>query len=222
MIKSKRGKQHFKLNNTVMDNTQDDFMLLGDTTFKVATYSEVQNTHHIHIKGEITEPENYVDLLNFLYTVPSNDEVNLHINSGGGNVDTANEIISAIQVCPAVVNGHIHGYCASAATGILLACHNYVVGEGATFMIHCVSAGYYGKLPDMLSHGDHLKRMGLNTLNNWYEGLLSKEEINNVSKGVDLWFCADEIRERLTKRSEYLNSQREDDLEIDVPKQLPS
>lgn len=202
----KKGNKDRKMDFVLLDGEQS-----STCGFKVATSSQVYNTHHIHIKGEITESDNYTDLIDFLYTVCPDDEVNIHINSEGGNLDTANEIVAAIQSCQATVNGHVNGFCASAATGILLACHNYIVGTGAIFMIHCLSAYNHGKLPEMMSYGDFLKKQGLSMLEEWYEGFLSQDEIKKVYGGKDIWLNSDELRERLIKRTEYHQKKQQEE-----------
>lgn len=183
----------------------------NDNIFKSSSVQRTYTTHHIHLKGEIKEPENYSDLLDFLYTAIEGDEINIHINSEGGNLDSATEIIAAIESCEATVNGHVNGFCASAATGVLLSCHNYIVGDGAIFMIHCLSAMNHGKLPEMMSYSDFLKKRGLAILDQWYEGFLTKDEIKKVYDGKDIWFDGEELRERLINRTEYLTKKHQED-----------
>jgi hypothetical protein len=43
-------------------------------------------------------------------------------------------------------------------------------------------------------------------INDTYEGFLTKDELSRVKSGVEMWFDADEIRDRMRSRIKHLQA----------------
>lgn len=163
--------------------------------------------------GEITEVENYFDLIDALNDASSEDEFIIRIHSGGGLLGTADVIINAIQATQARVHGHIESLCGSAATMIFLACHSFSVSPRAEFFVHTASSGTIGKEHENYASIMFDRKRVHKMIRDAYEGLLTDQEIDNVLKGQDYYFDADELGERLENFTEFQQKKFEAELE---------
>ena len=178
---------------------------------------------------DIADPEDFQYLLEVLRNANNEDEVHLHINSGGGNFYTAVQICGAMMTCKAArVMCHAEGIVASAATMIFLSATHWTVSPLSTFMFHTSSSVTAGKMPDTIkeieAHKSHLNTV-CNTL---YKDFLTDEEIDLViNKNDDLWMAPDEVEKRLNivveKHKERVQSETEqanlDDDSVDYSKE---
>lgn len=116
------------------------------------------------------------DAIGDLYGVDANEvvraldqisapQINLRINSPGGDVFAAKAIATAIRNHPANVTAYIDGLAASAATTIAIAADKVVMSPGSFFMIHnpwtlaMGDAAELNKVADMLVKvGDSIAR----------------------------------------------------------------
>lgn len=85
------------------------------------------------------------------------EELVLEINSVGGSVYDANEIYSAIKVCPNPTRAEIQSLGASAASYFPLACDKVEIALPAQMMIHCSSDGMVGNKDDHRWVADQLE-----------------------------------------------------------------
>lgn len=150
-----------------------------------------------YLMGSIGDPEEYVELCHALRSCSPSDEFFLRFNSGGGQVRTGNQIINAINECPAQVVGFIEHDCGSMATFIFLACHTWGVSKYAEWFSHTVSAGNWGKESETFEASQFLRRQTHSRVREEYSSFLTESEIDLLLKGADYYFNADEIMERL-------------------------
>lgn len=160
-------------------------------------------SHNYSFDEDIGEPSKYRDLINALYMSGENDDFNFLINSCGGRLSSALAIIEAIRASQATVRGIITGECHSAASMIALNCDEVFVTDSAHMMIHTASYGTGGSTGNVKMHTDFSTDFINKFLDKTYSGFLSKDELEDVKKGVDLWFDAAQIRKRLIARAEY-------------------
>lgn len=158
----------------------------------------------IFLDEEIGMPCEYRELLSILFGANEDDTINLFINSPGGNLDTALSIIEGINHTKATVSAILLGSCHSAASMIMLYCHNVFVTNSSYMMIHTASYGSSGNTSNVKAHTDFTFKQVDKLLDDTYEGFLTKEELSSVKKGVELWLNADEIESRITKRAKVL------------------
>lgn len=153
--------------------------------------------YEYYLTGPIGSAEDYLDLCNILRSASSQDEVVIRINCPGGNVDTGNMIINAINESEANVIGFIESECGSMATFIFLACHNWGVSEAAEFFAHTCSYGSWGKEHENFSRAEFLRKQQHKMTRKRYASFLTEEEIDRLLLGQDVYLDADEIMERL-------------------------
>lgn len=120
----------------------------------------------IDIKGAIVPNDDawVYDWFGETYTSPKNvsaaleeangEDVDIEINSGGGDVFAGSEIYAAIRAYPGTVNIHVVGLAASAASVIACAAKSDIAPT-AQMMVHNVSTWAAGDYHDM----DHTSNM---------------------------------------------------------------
>ena len=173
----------------------------------------VFNTYDYKLFGEITEVDDYFDLIDALNYASPDDEFIIRIHSGGGLLGTADVIINAIQNTQARVHGHIESLCGSAATIIFLNCHSYSISPRSEFFVHTASSGTIGKEHENYASIMFDRKRVHKMVRDAYEGLLTDQEIENVLKGQDYYFDADELGERLENFTEFQKKRFEAELE---------
>lgn len=155
------------------------------------------NIYDIYLHNCIVEPHHYTDFLSILHHCTEDDFVNLHINSGGGHLNTAMQIINAIRQCKALVTTIIECEAHSAASLIFLAGKRFIVQPGAAMLCHFYTGSAYGKGHELKSEVDYKDKHYKRQFAQLYANFLNKEEINRLFCGVDYWFEAEEIVARL-------------------------
>jgi ATP-dependent protease ClpP protease subunit len=76
------------------------------------------------------------------------DKIILKINSEGGCISTALNLIDEIRLSEIPVVGIVEGFCASSAVPVFLSCHERLYRENSTFLIHEQSL----KIPDFMKY----------------------------------------------------------------------
>lgn len=170
----------------------------------------------VFLDEEIGSPSEYRELLSILFGANEDDTINLFFNSPGGNLDTALSIIEGINHTKATVSAILLGSCHSAASMIMLYCHNVFVTNSSYMMIHTASYGSSGNTSNVKAHTDFTFKQVDKLLDDTYEGFLTKEELASVKKGVELWLNADEIDSRITKRAKVLKKKHKKDVDKEV------
>jgi ATP-dependent protease ClpP protease subunit len=83
--------------------------------------------------------------------------IRLYINSPGGSVFDAAEIVNILSTFKGEITGEGGAIVASAATYIAVHCKSFSMPANGMFMIHRPSTGIYGKAKDLRSALDHLQ-----------------------------------------------------------------
>lgn len=179
------------------DKEWDDFVPIKKS--KDGKKMDVFLFEHIEV------PSIYAKLVYELLTAESGVNVNLHINNGGGYIDAANAIVYAITNSKANITAHLSGTVASAATVIALACPTIIVEPDLNFMCHEASfQGVSGKFSDMKTFQTFYDKHTRESSIRHYEGFLTKAEIEEMHRGKEHWFNAEETRQRILNRKAFL------------------
>lgn len=120
--------------------------------------------------------------------------IHLRINSSGGAVMDAQAMVTCIAQHPAKVVAHIDGLCASAATGLALACREVEMTDGAFFMIHNAWGCCAGSAEDMEQYAGLLRKCTGNIVASYRlkTGKPEKQIRDWMSK--ETWFTAEEAK----------------------------
>lgn len=174
----------------------------------INTIDRTSRHHDVFLDTGIEEPSQYRELLSLLFNAGEDDTVNIFINSNGGHLDTAMAIVEGLKATQTHVVAIIIGACHSAASIISMYCHEVVVLDSAYSMVHTASFGAQGNTGNVKAHTEFTVRQVEKLLDDTYTGFLTKEELQDVKSGVELWFDADEIRTRIKSRVKYLNTKQ--------------
>ena len=183
-------------------------LLGGQNDFIKATKVEA-NQYEVFLDEDIGEPSEYRELISLLFNASELDSFSFYINTPGGQLNTTMAIIEGIKHCQAEVTGVLMGETHSGGSMIAMYCHNLAVLDSAEMMVHHASFGSYGSAGNVKTHSAFTVKRVEEIIEDAYEGFLTPEEIVEVKKGVELWFNAPEIRERMERRVELLTARAE-------------
>jgi len=159
------------------------------------------NITDIYLTEEIADAAEYNEACHTIRNAVAGDIINLHLNNGGGMLDSAFYLVNAIKDSPATITAHLSGTVASASTIIALACKNVVPQPYCTFMIHNYSMGSgYSKGHELKQRQTYMDKHNVDTFNEFYRGFLTDEEITLMIEGRDYWMNAAEVSRRLVDR----------------------
>lgn len=164
------------------------------------------NKIHFRLNGPIEGAEYYGDLLDRIELLTENDQVELIIDSVGGDLEGCIAICDALQSTPAEVTAIITNRAYSAGAYIALCCDNIEVRPYARMMLHSFSGGFSGKDHEIELDYTFNKEYIRNFLGSCAEGFLDDEELEQMYNGKDFWMAAPEIMERLIQRREYFEN----------------
>lgn len=153
--------------------------------------------HHFYITKEIGDVEPFLDMINVLKTAEPHDTIFISLNTPGGKLHTAVQIISAIRQSQATVITSLEGFVASAGTLIFLAGHKYIVNPNCTFMLHNYSHGPLGKGNEVALQVRHMEEYFKKLARDLYSNFLTPSEIEELINGKDFWMESEEVLARL-------------------------
>jgi ATP-dependent protease ClpP protease subunit len=166
----------------------------------IKTTKQESFSHQIYFDEDIGEPSKYRELVNLLYTSQAGTEFNFFMNTSGGSLSSAVAIVEAIKATQGDVRAIIVGECHSAGSIIALSCHEIIVCDSASMLVHTASYGTGGCTPNVQNHVDFSSKYINKILSTVYDGFLSDTELSEVKRGVECWCDADDIRKRLEAR----------------------
>lgn len=158
--------------------------------------------YHFYISGPIVEDDDYVELIDTLYQGRDTDNIVIHLNTPGGNLDITMQIINAIRSSSATVIGVADGPVASAGSLILFSCPNIAVQKFSYVMLHDGSEGSMGKVNENFQQAMFSVKLLRSVYHEVYSGFFTEEEIDKVLEGRDMWLTSEEVEERITKLKE--------------------
>ena len=185
-------------------------MLSGDQKKRTYfSYRPVANVHEFYLVGEIKKADEYIEWFDIIRNAGKNDVINIHINSYGGDLFTAIQLIRVLGECEGTVVTSVEGACMSAATMIFLCADGFEVSNHSMFMFHNYSGGTIGKGGEMYDNIVHERKWSENLLREIYSDFLTEDEIQSILNNKDIWMEGDEVIKRLEERKEKVNEEKE-------------
>ena len=164
-------------------------------------YSRLLKERVIFLVGGIDDYMANVIVAQLLFLEADNPEkdINLYINSPGGDFNTGLQIINNMLASEAHVITVLEARAYSMAAFIFLSGDELIVHDNCQLMFHTYSSSFAGKGSEQLAE--------VHALGNWFEKVttrlctpfLSAADINHILQGSDLWMDSDEIRRRLER-----------------------
>ena len=155
-----------------------------------------------YLSDEIGPPLAYTDLLNTLRTAGENDMILLHLNTPGGNFDTGLQIINNISASKAHVITVLEARAYSMGAMIFLAGHELIVHDNCQLMFHNYSSSIIGKGNEQHAQVLAIGKWFEKTMSRICHPFLTREEIDSILRGEDIWMDSDEIRRRLNRMNQ--------------------
>lgn len=153
-------------------------------------YSEVNRDSIYDLTVLINEIEEENKALSFkmkLDDIP----IYLHINSYGGCVFSAFNIIDVIESCTVPIYSIIEGCAASAGTLMSVVCHKKFIRKNSYMLIHQLSGGCWGKMCEIEDEVENLTDFMDKIKKIYNENTkIPKKELNELLKH-DLWLNSD-------------------------------
>ena len=206
-IKAKNSKTH---TNGIYD---------AEGTFpSIHTIPNAGHKFIVSITDDFDEPRYYDEVIALLASVSEDDTIIWNINSKGGFVDTLQMLLGWKAMCQAKQVHVLCGDASSCASAFFLSeADEYIVSEGATLFIHEFQVGNRGTHSNVVRRVEHTTKENERFVRETYKDFLdeSKGEIDEVLRGVEFYFNADEIRQRLQQREE-IKAQRQHQSEQDM------
>ena len=166
---------------------------------------------NLYLCGEIKAAEEYVEWFQLFRAAGETDTIYIRINSEGGDLFAALQIVRAIQESNATIVCSVEGICMSAATLIFLSADRFELSDHTMFMFHNYSSGTIGKGGEMYDQITHFRAWSEKLFASFYKDFLTPEEIKSMLDNKDIWLDAEEVAKRLKNRIEA-------DAEEDAPK----
>jgi len=164
----------------------------------------VSNIFDLYLTGPIGDAKDYQDWNQMMRSATENDIVYLHINSGGGEIFTAIQLMRSMQETPACVVASVEGMCMSAATLLFLTADICEISEHSHFMFHTYSSGNWGKGNEQLAGVVADDKWARHLFNVTYKGFLEPNEIKMIIDGKDFWMNPVEVEKRLEVRNKKI------------------
>lgn len=164
----------------------------------------IGHLHTFYLTGEISSPEDYVDWYETIRNTSETDIIKIHINSPGGNLFTAVQLMRVMAECEAKIITSVEGACMSAATMIFLCGHAFEISEHSMFMFHNYSGGTIGKGGEMYDNIMYERKWSDKFMRSVYDNFLTEGEIQSILENKDIWMAPEEVFKRLNKKEELM------------------
>jgi ATP-dependent protease ClpP protease subunit len=179
--------------------------LLGlDDSKKPRQPKPLGHLYTFYLCGEITTPDDYVDWFETIRNASETDIIKIHINSPGGNLFTAVQLMRVMAESSARILASVEGACMSAATMVFLAADGFEISENSMFMFHNYSGGTIGKGGEMYDNIMYERKWSDKFMRGVYAGFLTDDEITSILENKDIWMEPEEVFKRLNTRAEEI------------------
>ena len=182
---------------------------------KVSMTKRFQTAYHLWLTSEIKEASCYDHWYETLLKATPDDVVAFHINSPGGYLDTTLQLCDAIRSTSASTVAFIEGGCCSGASMIAMTVDRVEMGMFSYIMVHTGSGGEIGKFRNLVESASFREKWWHDVMHSVYEGFCTKDEIEQILAGRDLWLDAEESMKRFKRRNDLIdarNKERENEM----------
>lgn len=189
--------------------------ITGQRPKNIIARQKVFTEYVVPITAPIGEIDEFGEEVEILAHATEDDEVYIQLSSPGGSMETCDYLCRRMDECRAKIIAEIGLTCASAASAMALHADEWVVYDSSTMMIHaCSYSPGYGKESDVRVSVAYTERVNREWLERTYRGFLTDEEFVQILEyGKDLYFYADDLRERLPKYAAYRAEREEAEIE---------
>jgi len=130
-----------------------------------------------------------------LLSMPDATDIDVYINSPGGDVFEATAIYSSLIGHKAKIHVHIDGVAASAATRVAMAGDTIEIAESGMYMIHFAWTVALGNSTELRKSADMLDKVDNTIVNDYVNKTKSEEQQIRTWMEAETWFTAQEALE---------------------------
>jgi len=159
--------------------------------------------YRIEIDTQIDDVSQFSTAIQVLDVAREDDEVEIHLQSNGGDVNACGAFLHSMHKCQAPIHIIASGGCHSAATHILLLGDSFELADNFNSLIHNGASGAFGNINEYHAKSDFDKQFLMNYYWDIYEGFLSREEFEDMMEGKNIWVDAAGWCERAVARMKY-------------------
>lgn len=188
------------------DESEDGSMITGHPKLGFTRTIPVRQ-HDFYLYSPIGAPMEYLDLIHTIRTAEPHDQINLHLSTPGGQLDTGIAIISAIAECQGTITTVLDSEACSMGAILFLAGHQYIVHDCSMLMFHTFSGGFMGKSSDVDNQVQAYKRQYNMLVKKTCSRFLTMDEIKRIENGEEMWFNSDVISKRLRVLTKQINAE---------------
>lgn len=190
--------------------------IAGQRPKNIIARQKVFTEYVVPITTPIGEIDEFGEEVEILAHATEDDEVYIQLSSPGGSLETCDYLCRRMDECRAKIVAEIGLTCASAASAMALHADEWVIYDSSTMMIHaCSYSPGFGKESDVRVSVAYTERVNREWVERTYRGFLTDEEfVQILDNGKDLYFYADDLRERLPKYAAYRAEQEEAEAEL--------
>ena len=186
----KNNKERY---NIIKSNDEEEVSFVG-------SISELNRKNSIYFYSGLNDESVFKLNSNLLYlgeTLETGEEINLHIQSGGGSLLPSLSTVDLIRTSDIPVNTFIEGYAASAATLISVAGAKRFMTKNSVMLIHQLKMGTeyskFNEIEDYYSNAETLMEIVRNI---YLENTKLDKELLSDLLNKDLWLNSTFCREK--------------------------
>ena len=177
--------------------------------------------YNLYLSGPINNSEQYLEFYSALKSATPEDSVRIHINSEGGCLSTALEIVMHMMECQAPIQAVVGVSCSSAATLIALNCDSIMVNDYSSMLVHNMSYGSYSESASQLDLASFNSKLNEKLIRNTYTNFLTEKNLDKVLNGRDVLLDSEEIVEGWNRKQEEERIEQGDFDFSDLQQPLP-
>ncbi len=195
-----KQKTNYKTQNSAM--FEDDYE--PDRFLGYHESQEVIFTITVPLDEDIKSPKYYRHVLARISDLEEGDNLIFKLDTPGGDIQGITSLIHAVQSTDANVHCHIDTEADSAGSLFALNCGSVSVAPWARMMIHTASGRSGGTMANSVAYSTFMDAELRKMMTEAYQGFLSESELDDVFKGREFYFNAEQIVERLECKKQYL------------------
>jgi ATP-dependent protease ClpP protease subunit len=161
-----------------------------------------------YLVGPILGPEDYIEWFDAIRSAGPSDTVKIYINSPGGSVAAALQLMRVMGDTQAATVVSVEGECMSAATMPFMVADECEISPHSLFMFHNYSGGLFGKGGELFDQVQFERSWSKNLLHSIYKDFLTEAEVQQMLDNKDIWLTSEDVAERLKLRLEKEKQER--------------
>jgi ATP-dependent protease ClpP protease subunit len=179
-------------NNDIEDIGGIDSQIIDNNIY---FYSDVDVSAALSLNKNITLLNNQLSTIQNNYKLVETPNINLHINSNGGDLFAGFSIVNYVKNSRIPIHSIIDGYAASAATLFSVVAKKRFMKEYSFILIHQLSTSFWGKYSEFEDEMTNNKLL-MNQIYKIYEDhtKIPKKKLVEILK-KDIWFDAKQALE---------------------------